>query len=93
MKYYYLPILLMVVFLLSSCSIFYPKQSESAPVMQQPKPLVTPLGKNWQLKEEAPKLSDNTGRLPFQTEQSMQPDGGVVKPASPEEKRRIEMSH
>ena len=87
MKYSYLAILSIVVFLLSSCAMFYTKQSAPAPAVS-PKPLALPVSKNWQIKEEAPKLSDEQGRLPFQTEQSLQPEG--TKPASPLDNRKIE---
>jgi hypothetical protein len=89
MKHSYLPILLFAVLLLSSCTVFYSNQSPPAPAVS-PKPLAVPLGKHWQIKEEAPKLSDETGRLPFQTEQSVQPEG--EKPVSPAENRKIETS-
>ena len=73
---------------LSSCTYFYSGQSASNPEMQSPKPLALPIGKNWQVIEEAPKLSDERGRLPFQTEQSLQPEG--AKTVSPEDNRRID---
>jgi len=76
------------LFLLCSCTIFYEKQSSTDPVMQSPKPLVVPVGKNWQVIEEAPQLSDGS-RLPFQTEQSLQPEG--TKHVSPEDNRKIEV--
>ena len=75
---------------LCSCTMFYDKQSASAPVVQSPKPLVLPVGKNWQVIEEAPQLHDERGRLPFQTEQSVQPVG--TKPDSPADNRRIDTS-
>jgi len=74
--------------LLCSCSMFYPKQSDPKPVVQSPKPLVMPVGKNWQVIEEAPMLSDGS-KLPFQTEQSLHPE--VTRPA-PEDNRKIETS-
>jgi len=89
MKHRYLFILSVAVFLLSSCTIFYSKQSPPAPAVS-PKPLAMPLGKHWQIVEEPPKLSDETGRLPFQTEQSVRPD--VAQPVPPEENRKIETS-
>ena len=73
---------------LSSCTYFYSGQSASNPEMQSPRPLALPIGKNWQVIEEAPKLSDERGRLPFQTEQSLQPEG--AKTVSPEDSRRID---
>ena len=88
MKFLHLTILSIGLFFLCSCTIFYGKQSDPGPVVQTPKPLVLPVGKNWQVIEEAPKLSDERGRLPFQTEQSLQPEG--AKPASPADNRKIE---
>jgi hypothetical protein len=66
--------------LLCSCSMFYPKQSDPKPVVQSPKPLAVPVGKNWQVIEEAPMLSDGS-KLPFQTEQSLHPEAGRTAPA------------
>jgi hypothetical protein len=60
--------------LFSGCSTFYTRQSDAPSAMQIPQPLVQPVGKNWQVIEEAPKISDERGRLPFQTEQSLQPE-------------------
>jgi hypothetical protein len=88
MKFIHLLILSIGLFFLCSCAMFYGKQSTSAPVMLSPKPLAVPVGKNWQVIEEAPKLSDERGRLPFQTEQSLQPEG--AKSASPADNRKIE---
>lgn len=87
MKFTHLLLLSIGLFLICSCTIFDARQSAPAP----PKPLVLPVGKNWQVIEEAPKLSDERGRLPFQTEQSVQPEGS--KPVTPAENRTIEMSH
>jgi hypothetical protein len=88
MKVLHLAMLIMALFLLSSCTIFYGGQSNPAPSVQAPKPLAVPVGKNWQVIEEAPKLSDERGRLPFQTEQSLQPEG--TKTAPPPDNRKIE---
>lgn len=74
--------------LLCSCTMSASRQSAPAPVVQSPKPLVLPVGKNWQVIEEAPQLNDERGRLPFQTEQSLQPEG--TKSVSPADKRKIE---
>jgi hypothetical protein len=74
-------------FLLCSCTIFDTRQS-APPQVVQPKPLAMPVGKNWQIIEEPPKLSDERGRLPFQKEQSVQPEG--TKPLSPSDNRNIE---
>lgn len=65
--------------LLCSCTMFYPKQSDQKPVVQSPRPLALPVGKNWQVVEEAPKLSDGS-KLPFQTEQSLHPEAGRTAP-------------
>ena len=88
MNYAHLLILTNSLFLLSSCTAFDSRQPAQDPVGFSPKPLVLPVGKNWQVIEEAPKLSDEQGRLPFQTEQSVQPEG--AKPASAAENRKIE---
>jgi hypothetical protein len=80
MKFIHLPILSIGLFLLCSCSIFYGRQSDSAPAMQSPKPLAVPVGKNWQVIEEAPKLTNGQERLPFQTEQSLEPEGTITAP-------------
>lgn len=75
---------------LCSCTMFYTAQPGSSSEAQSaPKPLAIPLGKHWQVIEEAPQLSNDTGRLPFQTEQSLQPEN--VRPVTPEDdNRRIE---
>jgi len=88
MKIIPLIILSIGLIFLSSCTYFYSGQSASNPEMQSPRPLALPIGKNWQVIEEAPKLSDERGRLPFQTEQSLQPEG--AKTVSPEDNRRID---
>jgi len=90
MNFTYPLILTISLLLLCSCTTFNGRQSAPAPVAQPPRPLVLPVGKNWQVIEEAPKLSDDRGRLPFQTEQSVQPAG--AKPVVPEDNRRIEIS-
>jgi len=83
MKYTYL-IISISFSLLCSCTVFDAGQSS--------KPLAVPVGKNWQIIEEAPNLSDERGRLPFQTEQSVQPEG-TTKPVSPEDNRTIVTPH
>lgn len=88
MKVTNLLILFITVFPMCACSMFGAKRSEPPPVVHTPKPLSIPVGKNWQVIEEAPKLSDERGRLPFQTEQSVQPE--VAKPLAPGENRIIE---
>ncbi|MDA8427806.1 MAG: hypothetical protein M0T70_00965 [Geobacteraceae bacterium] len=91
MKCAHLLILTGGFFLLCSCSLFYAKQPASAPVAAQPKPLAVPLGKHWQVIEEAPKISDERGRLPFQTPKSVQPEGD--QNGSPDDNRTIEVPH
>jgi hypothetical protein len=92
MKYIqYIPVVVFTAAILTlcSCTIFYGKQSAATPEVQStPKPLAVPVGKNWQVTEEPPKLSNETGRLPFQLEQSLQPE--VAKPVSPVDNRKIE---
>jgi hypothetical protein len=75
------------LFLLCGCAIFEAKKPTTTP-MVPPKPLTFPVGKNWQVIEEAPNLSDERGRVPFQTEQSILPAG--VSPVVPTENRKIE---
>jgi hypothetical protein len=88
MKYARSLLLFISFFLLCACSFFGSRQSAPAPEVQPSKPLVLPVGKNWQIIEEAPKLSNDTGRLPFQMEQSVQPEG--TQPLPPVGKRTIE---
>ena len=71
--------------LLSSCAMFESRQS-AQPADVTNKALAVPVGKDWKIIEEAPKLSND--RLPFQTEQSLQPEG--VRPVTPVEKLDIE---
>lgn len=87
MKFTQLLILSITLFLLCACTMFEAKKSAPAP-MVPPKPLTIPVGKNWQVIEEAPKLSDERGRIPFQTEQSVQPAG--APPVSPTDQRKLE---
>lgn len=71
-----------------SCTLLYGPPSDPAPHVQIPKQLAVPVGNNWQIVEEAPHLSGDRGRLPFQTEQSVQPQGD--KSGAPADKRTIE---
>jgi hypothetical protein len=80
-------ILSVALLLLCSCTMFGAKQTATAP-MVPPRPLAISVGKNWKVIEEAPNLSDERGRLPFQTEQSMQPEGS--KSVSPTDNRKLE---
>lgn len=68
------------ILLLCSCAIFDARHSSPAPA-------ALPVGNNWQIIEEPPKLSNDQGRLPFQAEQSVQPEG--AKSAPPAENRTI----
>jgi len=87
MKYTVAIPLSLTLFLLGACAMFETKQT--AQPSEPPKPLSVPVGKNWQVIEEAPKLTNERHeRLPFQTEESVQPEG--AKSASPEEKRKVE---
>lgn len=90
-------LLLCVLALGAGCAVFETRKEPSAAPMVPPKALAVPVGKNWQVIEEAPNLSDERNRVPFQTEQSIQPAGvsPVVPtvggtPAPPGEKRKIE---
>ena len=78
-------ILSVALFLLCACTMFYTKQSATAP-MATPKPLAISVGNNWKVVEEAPKLSDERGHLPEKMA-PMQPEG--EKSVPPEENRKI----
>lgn len=87
MKYTLHATLFCTMFLLAACTLFQAR--EPAPPPDIPKPLAVPVGKNWQVVEEAPKLTnERTNELPFQTEESIQPEG--AKTAAPAEKRKVE---
>lgn len=82
---YSLPLTLSIsFFLFCGCSMFDSKKTELPPESPN-RALSVPIGKNWQLVEEPPVITD--GRLPFQTEQSLQPEG--TKSAQPEENMKI----
>jgi len=87
MKIIYLPILSLCLFSLCSCSIFYGKQPDGESEMRSPKPLAVPIGKNWQVIEEAPKLTNEREQPSFQGEQSLQPEGATTVP--PEDNRKV----
>lgn len=78
MKYALLLSLSTALFLLGGCTLFRSGNPAPSPAATQ-KPLAVPIGKNWQLVEEAPVLTD--GRLPFQMEQSVQPKETRPAPA------------
>ncbi len=88
MKYALLLTLTVALFLFCACSMF--EASKPAPPAEMPdKVLSVPVGKNWQLIEEAPALTDERNRPPsFQTEQSLRPEG--ARPVSPPDKIKIE---
>jgi hypothetical protein len=88
MKFIHLPILSIGLLLLCSCSIFYGKQPDGVSEMRSPKPLAVPVGKNWQVIEEAPKLTNEWERPSFQGEQSLEPEGARTAP--PEDNRKVE---
>jgi hypothetical protein len=90
MKVIKLILLICGIATLCSCTFFDAKHpDEPAPVESHHKPLAIPIGHNWQIVEEAPKLTDQSGRLPFQREESVLPDGGKSEP--PPDNRRIEI--
>jgi hypothetical protein len=67
-----------------ACSLFKAKQpSPPTPQVIPMKALVAPVGKNWQVEIAAPAMTNvRTNQLPFQTEQSVEPDEDhVVLPA------------
>lgn len=76
-------------FLLCACTVFQAKQPEQANHEAQRKVLAVPVGKNWQVIEEPPVLSNERNETPpFQQERSVQPPG--TQPVPPAEQRRIE---
>jgi len=87
MKFIHLPLLSIGLFFLCSCSIFYGKQPDEVSEMRSPKPLAVPIGKNWQVIEEAPKLTNERERPSFQSEQSLQPEEATTAP--PEDNRKV----
>lgn len=88
MKYTLPATLFFALSLLGACTIFEAKQP--APPPEVPKPLSVPVGKNWQVVEEPPQLTnERTNQLPFQTEQSIQPEGTKTG-TSATEKRKVE---
>jgi hypothetical protein len=76
--------------LLCSCGVHQVVQPAPPPTSVPKKVLVAPIGRHWQVIEEAPTLTNerNEQRLPFQMEQSLQPPG--TPPAPPEKSRTIE---
>lgn len=80
MKYCIHVAMVIGLLLICSCSLFDARHSS-------PEPIVLHSGKEWQVIEEPPKLSNDRSRLPFQTEQSVQPE--TAPPAPPEKNRTI----
>lgn len=73
---------------LSACATFEAKQP-AAPQVVQPKELSIPVGKNWKVVEEPPKLLNERNERPaFQTEQSVLPEGVQHPTTAPAEKER-----
>ena len=91
MKFTMLFIFSIGLFFLSACASFDTRQPEPVPMVVTPQPLALPIGKNWQLIESPPNLSSDQERLPFQTEQSVQPEG--AKPIAPLENHKIKSVH
>jgi hypothetical protein len=81
--------LLVALLFASGCSVFQPKQPPPPPPVV-PKQLAVPVGKNWEVKEEPPTLTNELHErtLPLQRPESIQPPGAL--PAAPPEKRTIE---
>ncbi|UFS71129.1 hypothetical protein LPW11_02805 [Geomonas sp. RF6] len=57
-----------------------PETAKEKPVLVLP---AVQVGKDWQVKEKAPDLTDERGRVSFQSEQSVQPPGAA--PTTPPE--------
>src|SRR6185369_14719698 len=81
MKFVYLFFESIALAILCSCTVFNTNQTH-------PDSSAPDVGKDWQIIEQPPQLSNERGRLPFQMEQSVQP--GVAKSLPPAEKRMIE---
>lgn len=80
---------LAVTVLLGACSAARPARPAAAPAVP-PKPIAIPIGKNWQVIEEAPQLTnERTNRPAFQSEQSVQPPG--APPTTPSDVRKLEV--
>jgi hypothetical protein len=75
----------LLLILLCACTMFGARQSATAP-MAPPPPLAISIGENWQLIEEAPRLSDERGHIPVKME-PMEPEGS--KSVSPDENRKL----
>lgn len=76
------------LFFLCACTMFEANKTSNSSSAAK-KPLSVPVGKNWQVIEEAPVLTNERHeQLPFQTGQSVQPAGS--QPVSPTDNRKIE---
>jgi len=78
------------LFLLCACTLHEARQPVAP--MVPPKPLSIPVGKNWQVIEEAPNLTDERNHVPFQMEQSVEPPGAPPV-TSPSDNRKLETPH
>lgn len=88
MKYSLATAICLGSFLIGACTIFQAKEPAPPPVV--PKKLAFPIGKNWQVIEEPPVLTNERHEqtLPLQSEQSVQPPG--APPVSTNEQRKYE---
>jgi len=80
------------MFLFCGCTLF--DTAQQTPATDISKQIVVPVGKNWEVKEEPPNLTNelHMTRPAFQTEQSLQPEG-MKNPVPTGEKRKIEPPH
>jgi len=91
MKISYFPLLLLLAPpLVGGCTLTRGAAPPQAAAKEKPVLVIpaVPVTKDWQVKERAPDLTDERGRLPFQTEQSVQPEGAA--PTTPAERQKIE---
>ncbi|HBA88490.1 MAG TPA: hypothetical protein DCZ75_11065 [Geobacter sp.] len=80
--------MLIILSFLTACAMFEAKQP-AKPQDVPPKVLSVPVGKNWQVIEEPPNLTNERNERPaFQTEQSVQPEGVQRPVPTPTEKQR-----
>lgn len=87
MRYQRSTLLVVTLLSFSACATIDSKQQPQAKPATT-KELSLPVGKNWKVVEEPPALgNERRERLPFQTEQSVQPEGSQ-RPAGQEEKER-----
>ena len=88
MRYLMVTTICAMLLFVSGCKTMQSKEASSPPVV--PKKIAVPVGKNWQVVEEPPVLTNERHEqtLPFQTGQSLQPPG--APPVSPSGQRTIE---